>query len=48
MLDSIALHPRHVEMLRADAGRLVPVEIDSSDPGALRLPLLPGDRITWE
>jgi hypothetical protein len=48
VLDSIAVHPRHVEMLRVDAGRLVPVEIDASDPAALKLPLLPGDRVTWE
>jgi hypothetical protein len=47
-LSSIAASPRHVEMQRLDAGRLVPVEIDSNDPRALRLPLLPGDRITWE
>jgi len=48
LLDSVASHPRRIEMLRVDAGRLVPVEIDSSDPAALKLPLWPGDRITWE
>jgi hypothetical protein len=47
-LDSVALHPRRVELLRFDAGRMVPVEIDSSDPAALKLPLMPGDRVTWE
>jgi hypothetical protein len=48
VLESVAAHPRHIEMLRLDAGRLAPVEIDAGDPGALKLPLLPGDRITWE
>jgi hypothetical protein len=48
LLDSVAVRPRHVEMLRLDAGRMVPVEIDWKDPAALKLPLLPGDRITWE
>lgn len=48
VLENVATHPRHIEMLRLDAGRLVPVEIDSNDPAALRLPLLPGDRVTWE
>ena len=47
VLDSVASHPRSVEMLRVDAGRLVPVEIDSSDPAALKLPHMPGDRITF-
>jgi hypothetical protein len=47
-LDGVAQHPRRVGMLRLDAGRLVPVEIDGSDPAALRLPLMPGDRLTWE
>jgi hypothetical protein len=35
-------------MLRLDAGHLVPVAIDAIDPAALRLPLMPGDRVTWE
>jgi hypothetical protein len=48
LLDSVAVHPRRVRMSRFDTGRLVPVEIDPSDPAALRLSLLPGDRITWE
>jgi hypothetical protein len=48
VLDSVAAHPRHVEVLRLDAGRLVPVEVDALDPAALKLPLMPGDRITWE
>jgi hypothetical protein len=47
-LGSIAIHPRHIQLLRAYAGRLTPVEIDPSDPNALRLPLLPGDQIAWD
>lgn len=47
-LSTVAAHPKHVEMLRLHAGRPTPVEIDPSDPNALRLPLLPGDKITWE
>jgi hypothetical protein len=35
-------------MLRLNAGNAVPVEIDAADPAALKLPLLPGDRITWQ
>lgn len=46
-LSTIAAHPTHVEMLRLHAGRMTPVEIDPADPSALRLPLLPGDQITW-
>jgi hypothetical protein len=47
-LDRIAARPRRIEMLRLDRGRPVPVKIDATDPAALRLPLLPGDRIDWE
>ncbi len=47
LLASVARRPRHLELLRPYAGRLTPVEIDFSDPKALRLPLLPGDRIYW-
>lgn len=39
--------PQTVELSRPFAGRLVPVEMDASDPKALRLPLLPGDHIDW-
>jgi hypothetical protein len=46
-LGSVAVQPRHLELLRAYAGRLMPVKIDASDPEALRLPLLPGDDVTW-
>jgi hypothetical protein len=47
-LGSVAIRPKTVQLLRAYAGRLTPVEIDPSDPNALRLPLLPEDRIKWE
>jgi len=47
-LASVAPHPRHLELLRLHAGRPTPVVIDPADPNALRLPLLPGDRVTWD
>ncbi|HWF46288.1 MAG TPA: hypothetical protein VG168_04730 [Bryobacteraceae bacterium] len=47
LLASIAARPHHLEMRRLYAGRLRPVKINFRDPGALRLPLLPGDEITW-
>jgi hypothetical protein len=47
LLASIAPHPHHLEMSRLYAGRLRPIKINFRDPGALRLPLLPGDEITW-
>lgn len=47
-LDSVATHPRKVRLLRLYDGKLTPVEVEASDPNALRLPLLPGDRIEWE
>ena len=40
-------HPQHLTMKRLFNGRLTPVDIDARDPDALRLPLLPGDRISW-
>jgi hypothetical protein len=46
-VSSVVARPRHLELLRLFAGRLAPVEMDLSDPNALRLPLLPGDRLTW-
>jgi hypothetical protein len=36
-----------VDLKRLYGRRLTAVEIDPSDLNALRLPLLPGDRITW-
>ena len=47
LLANVAARPRHVELSRLYNGRLSPVEIDPSDPNALRLPLLPGDQINW-
>lgn len=47
-LSSIAVKPKHVALRRLDAGRWTPVELDPSDPAALRLPLLPGDQIDWD
>jgi hypothetical protein len=47
-LGSVAEHPRTLKLSRLDNGVLTPVEVDASDPNALRLPLLPGDRIEWE
>jgi hypothetical protein len=46
-LGSIAKQPRHLEMKRLYAGELRPVRIDAKDSKSLLLPLLPGDRITW-
>lgn len=39
---------RKVELKRRYAGSLVPIAINPLDPGDLRLPLLPGDRISWK
>lgn len=47
-LGSVAAHPRTLRLSRIDNGTLTPVEVDAGDPNALRLPLLPGDRIEWE
>ena len=47
-LGAVAVRPKTVQLLRMYAGRPTPVEVDVSDPNALRLPLLPGDRLTWE
>lgn len=47
-LATIAPRPRHLEVQRLYRGRMTPVMIDASDPAALRLPLLPGDRIQWD
>jgi len=44
-LSNVAERPGRVEMSRPYEGRLVPVKIDPRDPEALRVPLLPGDRI---
>jgi hypothetical protein len=47
-LGSIANHRQDISLLRQYEGHLVPVAIDTGDPKALRLPLLPGDRIHWQ
>jgi hypothetical protein len=46
-LGSVVAHPRHIALHRLDAGRVTLVRLDSRDPNALKLPLLPGDRIQW-
>ena len=48
LLANVVENPRRVELLRPYVGHLAPVQIDPNDPNALRLPLLPGDHITWE
>jgi hypothetical protein len=48
LLDSIVMSPRKLQLLRLYAGKPTPMELDAHDPQALRLPLLPGDRIEWE
>lgn len=44
---SIAQQPHSLVMKRFYGGRLRPVRIDAKDAKSLGLPLLPGDRITW-
>jgi hypothetical protein len=40
-------HPTHVELKRLYRGHLTAIKLDPGDANALRLPLLPGDHITW-
>jgi len=40
-------HPRHVDLKRLYGERLTEVKLNPHDTNALRLPLLPGDQITW-
>ncbi len=47
IVTTVAPRPTHIELKRPYGRRLAPVEIDPTDPNALRLPLLPGDQITW-
>ena len=47
-LASVVGQARHVELSRMYKGRLAPVQFDAHDANALRLPLLPGDRVTVE
>jgi hypothetical protein len=48
LLQSVAVAPQQVTVLRRYAGRLTPVQMDAGDAGALRLPLLPGDQVDWK
>jgi hypothetical protein len=48
LLSGLAPRPKHVELRRLYGRRLTQVELDPADPDALRLPLLPGDKITWD
>lgn len=48
LLAGIVDHPQRLHMKRLYAGRLTPLQLNPLDPQALRLPLLPGDQITWE
>jgi len=48
LLSNVVENPRRVELLRPYAGHLAPVGINPGDPNALRLPLLPGDHVTWD
>jgi hypothetical protein len=43
----VAGRSQPLEVKRLRAGRLVPVELNTRDPNALRLPLLPGDHVDW-
>ncbi len=48
LLSSISPRVLGLKVHRPYRGHLVPVGFDASDPNALRLPLLPGDHISWE
>lgn len=48
LLRSVAAKPKHLELQRLHNGRLTPVELNAADPSELLLPLLPGDRVSWE
>ena len=47
VLASIVNSPKHVEIMRSSSGQLHRLEIDPRDPNTLRMPLLPGDQVTW-
>ena len=47
VLSDVVDHPRHLEFFRIYNGRLSPVKMDTNDAKALKLPLLPGDHVTW-
>jgi hypothetical protein len=46
-LGNVATRPQHLEVLRVSNGRTAAIPIDLADPQTLRLPLVNGDRITW-
>jgi hypothetical protein len=47
ILSSVVNRPQQLKLSRLYQGHLAPVNIDSRDPNALRLPLVPGDRVDW-
>ncbi len=47
VLSDVLHHPQHLELFRIYNGRLTPVKLDANDAKALKLPLLPGDHVTW-
>jgi hypothetical protein len=47
-LASVAPHPRRAVVVRNYSGHPTPIEIPPNDIKALQLPLLPGDRVSWE
>ncbi len=47
LVGTLAGKQRPFSLARLYRGRLRPVQLDTDDPEALRLPLLPGDAISW-
>lgn len=47
ILSDAVNHSQRLKLFRIYNGRLTPVRINASDAGALKLPLLPGDHVTW-
>jgi hypothetical protein len=47
VLGTVVNRPEQLKLFRINRGDLTQVKIDSSDPNALRLPLVPGDHIDW-
>jgi hypothetical protein len=47
-LGTVARGANHIAVLRRNAqGRVLPLSITSGDPSTLRIPLMAGDKITW-
>jgi len=44
LVSSVAPGAQHLEVMRRTGGKTVPVEVK---PGDLRVPLMPGDQVTW-